>query len=975
MATLPILGFRGLKTSGNPLTHPPGSLTAATNCVIISKDVIQPRRGHPRGANTFGASDDRARALTEYDGGLVLHYGPSSQRGGDTLAYAATPTGAWSNLSGTSAWDAPDQDTLRMKFAQLARNLYFTSSNGLGVLPGIAGSARLAGVASPPTLSSSLSGNPGAGWFAANRAVAYRCVFGRKDANGNVKLSAAGPREVLVNPPDGTATLTRSGSTVTATFTSTHYFKTTDVIALSPGSADFLAGNYTLTAVTATTVQWTNLGTGAAGPLASQTISSGSKNAVVAPVVPNGVGIVAGDFVRVYRTESVDGVDSDPGDEEFLCYERTLTASNISSRSVVVTDTTPDGFLGEALYSNQNSGKGAAFGKELPPLARDIAVFDNRVFAASTQGPHTLTLRLIGVGAPDGLQTTDFIGIGEKVYPMTTTVEERYTPLINIAETVDSFSVTTSFESNGEFVVSPTATDTLPVGGMLFSRRNLTDGVFYAATSRASAFQDPLPGITAVTEASSSRTSNVVTITTATAHGFATGDSVVLAYENATSEDANFPAGVKTNITVTGASTFTYAETGSNATMTGTYYVFATSFGSSRLTKPIRFSEPGEPEAWPLVNFPGGLPDGDVLRIAPSRGQLFVFYEKGDIYTISGTFPYTVSKYSGSATLIAPDSLVDHAESLHGLTTQGLCRISEGGLEILSRDIEDALRLQQVQTASMRSCFGVSYEMDRQYQCWLGYLGVNTGVCNLAFVYQSDFGAFTSWSAERTCGLSIKNDEAGELLVFGAADGNWLRFESKNYDASQDYFDDTLTFAGCTTLTSTTIDRAGGWSGVSVGDYVSLGPDDFTPGFVTNVAGTVLTFDGVFGFTGDSVVIQKTITPVTLGWVAASAGGPGVEKQWQYVQLHFSASEMKTASISVSGERQSNAQGVNLAVNTFASGLAAESLSTIRAGIPTDAQRQAMVQVSFTLGSYAGTYFKAIGYSLTKEDSTERTPQ
>lgn len=984
MATLPILGFRGLKTSGNPLTHPPGSLTAATNCVIISKDVVQVRRGHPRGSNTFGGSDDRARALTEYDGGLVVHYGPSAERGGDTLAYATTPTGSWSNLNGTSAWDAPDPDTLRMKFAQLARNLYFTTSTGLGVLSGISGSARAAGVAGPPVATAGVYGNPGDGWMPKDSSVAYRCVFGRKDANDNVKLSKPSGRVVVANPADVSldiGDITRTGGlTVTADVGGAHGFNIDDVFTLSPGEADFPAGDYTITSVTGTTIVWDDAGANTTNTVA-QTISSGSKNCVVSAVIADNMGVVAGDFVQVYRTLTSTAATADPGDEETLCYERTISSSEISNRLVQVVDTTPEGFLvGQYLYTNQNSGKGIAYGKNTPPLARDIAVYDNRVFAANTQGPELMNLRLLGVGSPNGFQSGDRFALGEVVFEISP-VDWYTSPSQNVEATAVGWSANISRKAFnaatyvGLVAMEPTGDDSFPIGGLTVYRRTLTDGPFYAATSRQSAWQNALPTIIEVIEGSSTRVSNVVTIETATSHGFSTGDSITLAFKSTTSVDTDFPPGIKTPITVTGATTFTYAENGANDTITGTYYVFANTYGSTRLTKPIQFSEPGEPEAWPLVNFPTGLPEGDVLRIAPSRNQLFVFYERGDIYTISGTFPYSVSKYSGSATLIAPDSLVDHAEALHGLTTQGICRISEGGLEILSRDIEDELRLQQIQPTSMLSCFGVSYEMDRQYQCWLGYSGVDIGVCNLAYVYQSDFGLFTSWSTERTCGLSVKNDEAGELVVFGAPDGNWLRFESKTYDATQDYFDDSTTFTGCTTTSAVTVERAGGWSGVSVGDFVSFGPDDFTPGFVTDVSGTVLTFDGGFGGTGDSVIIKKAIAPVVLGWVATSGGGPGIEKLWQYAQLHFSASELFSASITVTGERQPTVQGFVLDIDTFAYGGADESLSTIRAAMPTNAQRQAMVQVTFTPDNYAGTYFKAIGYSLTKEDSTDRTPR
>lgn len=995
MPTDPKVGFKGLKTSGNPLSHPPGSLSHADNCVILERDVIQVRRGHPRGENTFGDSSDRARTLTEYEGGLVVHYGPSGS-GGDTLALATTPTGTWANLAGT--WAAPDETVQRMKFAQLADNLYWTSSAAPGVLDGLGGAARQAGVAAPvsrdvgPT-TTPLSGNPGAGWLATDSAVAYRLVVGRKDLNNNIKLSAPSGRVVVINPADVTVaigSLARAGgTTVTATVTS-HRFRVGDIVALSPGEANFTAGNYTVTATTSTTIVWNSVGIDTTNGV-QQTISSGTKNTGIVAIIPNGVGIVAGDFLQLYRTLTSAGQDSEPGDDCFLAYERTLTASDISSRSAGIADTTPESFLGANLYTNSNGGQGSQAGYLKPPLMDDMCVFDGRLFGFQTQMPQELTLRLIGIGSPYGLQAGDLLAIGNRVYVADTDFQlcDDFLPSQNIDITAQAISgmlssadyAAAATDNSGYFVSQVTATQSLPVGGIVIQRRSITDAVFYAATSRASAWQDALPAITAVDEASSSRTGSTVTITTATAHGLSSGVSVVLAISGTTA-DANFPVGVKGPITVTGASTFTYAEAGAAASIaSGTYFVFATTYASKRNEKRVRFSEPGQPEAWPVLNFLGGLPERRVLRGKALRGQLYVFFDDGDIYTVSGSYPYTTSKFNGSASLVAPDTLQEHAESLYCLTTQGIAVINESGLRVASRDIETQLRTAMITSPAIVAAysFGIGYEWDRQYQLWLGN---SEYVAGQAYVFQSDSGQFTKWpSQSRTCGLSLRADN-GELLVFGASGGNWLRFESKTYTDHVDFFDDVYTLGSGTDIESTgvgqlTASTPGLFDDVSVGDRIRVNFGAFPTGWVTDISGDVLTFDSAFVDLGEvfDIDVMTAIKPVRVGWLAAASGAPGLEKQFRELQLHFGQQALEQISVSVTGERQATPQTVTLEPGTWSDSLTADALSTLRVAWPSDAMRQSMVQVLMSLATLAGQRFRLLGSSLTYDGATEKTPK
>lgn len=798
--TNPVIGFAGLKTSGNPLSRPPGSASRADNVMSIEQGVTQPRRGHWNGENTFGDSNDRAWAITEFDGGLVIHYGPESGGTGDTIGVATTPTGTWTSLG---AFAALDPDEQRLKFAQMAKSLYWNSSGYLAKLTGTSAASLQAGKAQPGDFAFiGIAGAPNASgsWMTSDTAVAYRALIGRKDANNVVQLGAPCGRSVCVNPADLTIPiggLVRSGGnavTVTPTLSPGQYVQysvgDTFTLTLTPADANFADGNYTVATVAADGLSFVYASVGANVSNANAgTITSGYR--YVAPIVylPTGMGITAGDFVQLYRTEMSTGSRVDPGDEEFLCYERTLTATDISNKYVQITDTTPEAFLGQPLYTNANTGNGAASAHIMPPLMADMCVFDGRLFGAQTQGPQQVSFRLLGIGSPNGLQSGDKIAVGGVVFTLTTV--PIYASLTQSIQYICAYIAALLNYTGSDFHATQTANGILPSGNLIVTRRSLTADEFAIGTSRVSAWEDPLGLLISVSSAS--RTSNVVTVNTGSAHGFSVGQKICFA-EASGSSDANFPVGVKTVASVVDSDTFTYAETGSDSSLgAGTFYVHAATTLSSRLEKQVRFSEPGEPEAWPISNFLGGLPDGrDVLRIASLRGNLYIFFSHGDIYVCSGAYPYTVQKFDGTATLMAPDSLVEHAGRLLALTTQGIVAVSESGAEPLSLDIEEALRIQMSDAESMLRCFGVSYEMDRQYQCWMGSGDVG---CDLAYVLQSNARLWSKFVCGRTCGLAIKNTTDGEQLVFGSADENLLRFEHKSYDR-HDFVDDEFDFVG-----------------------------------------------------------------------------------------------------------------------------------------------------------------------------------
>lgn len=185
------LKVKGLYTHPNPYSEvPEGALAVADNIVIDREGTGTPRRGFQYTTSSFGSITDRADALTEYGSQVVLHYSNT------TLArYNGT---TYTNFTGTYA--APTSETVR--FGQASSNLYFTTSAGVKKLDSITGTPGIMGV--PKGIQSSGATTGSSGWMVTSTSVAYRAVWGIRDANTNLLLGAPSQRLEVANSSGST---------------------------------------------------------------------------------------------------------------------------------------------------------------------------------------------------------------------------------------------------------------------------------------------------------------------------------------------------------------------------------------------------------------------------------------------------------------------------------------------------------------------------------------------------------------------------------------------------------------------------------------------------------------------------------------------------------------------------------------------------------------------------------------------------
>lgn len=303
------------------------------------------------------------------------------------------------------------------------------------------------------------------------------------------------------------------------------------------------------------------------------------------------------------------------------------------------------------------------------------------------------------------------------------------------------------------------------------------------------------------------------------------------------------------------------------------------------------FSKTNQPEAVPLLNYLFvGSSNNAIRRIVALRNSLFVFKENEGIYRVTGNSPTTfdVQLFDSSARILAPESVDIVNNQIWALTDQGMALVSETGVSVISRPIEDKIlgptgtALDQVKQYS----FGVGYETDRKYILWTVAASTDT-YATQAFVWNTFTRAFTRWDINATtAGI---NPADGRLYI---CEGN------SNYTLQERK---TLTYADLVDYTvSVTISSFLGTSitlssvvGIEVGDilYQSASVNSRISAINANV---LTVADTLAGWTNASATVLKSYTS-EVEWTAVTGGNPGTSKQFPEVAFLFRSARFDSA--------------------------------------------------------------------------------
>jgi hypothetical protein len=328
--------------------------------------------------------------------------------------------------------------------------------------------------------------------------------------------------------------------------------------------------------------------------------------------------------------------------------------------------------------------------------------------------------------------------------------------------------------------------DDLP-GQLFLENRSLEDRAFYIAideptdTAIGGEFSPELPYSVEIEELTVTTTDRTITITN---HGYSTNDKKFISFfdDPGSPSSLNSFSGVYT-ITVTGVDTFTIDEgdLAVGTVVTPAFSgVFNTDVESDNQVSPNRlyYSKVSEPEAVPITNYIDvGPKDEEIKRILALRDNLFVLKDDG-VYIVSGTSAPNFSvRLLDNTKIIAPDSAVVLNNQIYALTQQGIAVITDSGVGIISRKIEnliDEITNKRFDFAS--NTFGIAYENDRAYIMFAPTDSTDDSATQ-AFRYNIFERTWTRWEYEATCG---KVKESDNRLYIGNGDRNYISQERKD---------------------------------------------------------------------------------------------------------------------------------------------------------------------------------------------------
>ena len=207
-----------------------------------------------------------------------------------------------------------------------------------------------------------------------------------------------------------------------------------------------------------------------------------------------------GYFYQIYRTKQVADISSvsqDPGDEQYLVVQKTLTSTDISNAYITYTDSTPDVLLGQTLYTNpsQQTIAGANY---QPPLAKDLTYYKGNMLYANTTTKQQAVVNMITVPT-----VNDTITIGGVVYTAKATENAALgqfkafttgTTAQNIDNTARSLvHVINTYASNTVYWAVYTSNYTSLPGQITLLERAIGGVAFVITSSNGTAYSPQIP--------------------------------------------------------------------------------------------------------------------------------------------------------------------------------------------------------------------------------------------------------------------------------------------------------------------------------------------------------------------------------------------------------------------------------------------------------------------------------------------------
>lgn len=990
-----ILDVKGLYTYSSDIAGlPQGTLAVADNVNITRLNVLEPRRGFEYfyqstpsvSILTFGSSSDRVSQFVFWKDEVFGQYGSSFAQ--------------FSPTSGTvskGSLSKPANATSIKYVASSNKNLYLTGSTGLKKIDIVANNVFLAGI--PKALSVNATVDTGSGGTAVenNKYVSYVYLLGRRDENGLYVYSSPSGRYTYQNT---------AGST-----------KDINVLCELPSGLDdtyFIQLYRTKGATTSATGEEYQLCFErflSATNGKSFTIDAIERKTGFTKVTINeDLDLVTGQKVTVacVTDTSINGtfyIEIESGTPKTFSYQQSTALADITvttlatgavtttgdtvSNQAFINDVTPDSLLGAYIYTAP-SQEGILKANNYPPLASDIAEYQNCLFYADVALKHSLQIELISSTIYSGATIT----IGSEVY---TAASERdfstktfklarpRVKLSTVARAGSTVTITTLLPHGlfaGESVIiscveHPTLNGTFTVATVTSATVfTYTGGTGSYATAADTGYIEHNNGVTSASVIRQNTAKDLI----ACINAQATGSYYA---SNISEDDLSFPGRILIEARDFSLAQFTVTssypdlwqpELNSPASPENTS-------DNSAFRNGLMYSKPQEHEHVPALNiFYVGNADKPIKRIKAQRDVLFIFKDDGTFLLRGETEAnFTINQLDVNAKLYAPDSLVSVNNTIYGLFETGIGEVTDTGVSIISYPIKDQLfpLYSSYATNTKARAFAIANDTEGKY---------------ILSIPQDDTSAYTSKQivfdvfSRLFCGVWYQTVTAGALnpadqKIYLAPNENRIKKEFRSFTA-QDFVDEYQTIS----ITSQSVDgltlTLSSATNITVNDVLKQGSIYAYVTSVTENLNTVTVDTNEPWTLSSSTVIHYKAIDVHVEWNSDFSGNPAGLKHYYELVLMQKAAFLNTATFYFKSDLNAAESSITVAANgstgiwgDFAWGEApfgGDIYNTpVRCGIPRPHARCSQLRVRWE-HQVAYSDFQVTGISLSFNPTSTR---
>lgn len=376
------------------------------------------------------------------------------------------------------------------------------------------------------------------------------------------------------------------------------------------------------------------------------------------------------------------------------------------------------------------------------------------------------------------------------------------------------------------------------------------------------------------------------------------------------------------------------------------------------------------------LNFAGSK-NSPIRRIIALRDSV-IFLKDDGIFRLTGSAgSWDLNPLDTSTHILAPESAVVLNNQIFALTDQGIVTISDLGVAVISRPIEDQINnlIGANYTNLQQLSFGVSYETDRKYILYTINSAADTYPTQ-AFVYNTFTKAWTTWDKPAITGFINKADN---LLYTSMADDQFILKERKSF-TFRDFIDEEMSGFSIVSSSTTSI-VLNTVAGLTVGDLVYQSLTINSPITAINAATNTVTVKDTKSWSVGSITINKGIKS-TVEWVNQACGNPGMDKHFQECVFLFKQQSFITATASFYTELSGGYQSSSIS-GIYGTGLwgsapwgsdlwgGAARPKPLRVLIPIEKSRGTLISIKFE-NRQGYSVFALQGLSLIWDQVSER---